>query len=630
MADFRLSGVLDFDTTTAINSIEKFTKKVESQGQALRTIGSDLQTFSGLIAQAGAAITGSIGAAFASASEEIPEVNEVLNSVKESFNSISVEIARAVLPTMQTLSGVIKGLSNVVKGFVERHGELLRQFLKYGAIAIGVSGLMFALGGLFRVVGLVITITTKLIAVFGAFQLVLSPITLSIAAVGLSLFAISKIFPQVGTAISGFSQSVKNSIFSLLGLDTLIGGVRKAIDDARSDFKKATEETTKLFSSFTSGFKSNLNSLKDNLKTFGASVSASLNSALSDTIFNSITGKVTNLKELLISFGNDIARAFSNFAANEVLALLFGDKSGSRGGLFGGLFGGGNSGAANKIKKLGNESDRTGDKFRALQRNMDLFADAKDRVINKFDKFTSGSDEGITGKPGSLGFGSPIAAGLSGALSGIGKIGDDTIESVENFTEKISVTQEMVNGVVQGFKNMQKETKKQVATYAVSSAAMVGISAVASAATVGIVGAAASALAAAWAPAAVLAAIATFGAAAVIGTGLTTAAVTSLPQLASATSQQGSQSFAGNISFGGGGGVEGFGAEGAIVNRPTVALIGEAGTEAVVPLNKTSGNSPLGGLGGSKTINMYIDHVDVNDPSDMPRFMARVKEELGR
>ena len=45
---------------------------------------------------------------------------------------------------------------------------------------------------------------------------------------------------------------------------------------------------------------------------------------------------------------------------------------------------------------------------------------------------------------------------------------------------------------------------------------------------------------------------------------------------------------------------EGVGARGAIVNRPTVALIGEAGPEAVTPLDQTRGNGPLpgGGSGG--------------------------------
>jgi hypothetical protein len=47
------------------------------------------------------------------------------------------------------------------------------------------------------------------------------------------------------------------------------------------------------------------------------------------------------------------------------------------------------------------------------------------------------------------------------------------------------------------------------------------------------------------------------------------------------------------------GNVDGAGATGAIINRPTVALIGEAGPEALIPLNRTAGNAPLpSSLGG--------------------------------
>jgi hypothetical protein len=45
------------------------------------------------------------------------------------------------------------------------------------------------------------------------------------------------------------------------------------------------------------------------------------------------------------------------------------------------------------------------------------------------------------------------------------------------------------------------------------------------------------------------------------------------------------------------------GATGGIVTRPTMALIGEAGPEAVIPLNQAPGSSPLpGGIGGAPTI----------------------------
>jgi len=59
-----------------------------------------------------------------------------------------------------------------------------------------------------------------------------------------------------------------------------------------------------------------------------------------------------------------------------------------------------------------------------------------------------------------------------------------------------------------------------------------------------------------------------------------------------------------------------FGAAGGIVNRPTMALIGEAGPEAVIPLSRSMGNSPLptgrsmgnssGGNSGT-TINLTIN-----------------------
>lgn len=47
------------------------------------------------------------------------------------------------------------------------------------------------------------------------------------------------------------------------------------------------------------------------------------------------------------------------------------------------------------------------------------------------------------------------------------------------------------------------------------------------------------------------------------------------------------------------------GATGGIVTRPTFALIGEAGPEAVVPLNRTPGSSPLPDALGGMTVNNY-------------------------
>jgi hypothetical protein len=46
-------------------------------------------------------------------------------------------------------------------------------------------------------------------------------------------------------------------------------------------------------------------------------------------------------------------------------------------------------------------------------------------------------------------------------------------------------------------------------------------------------------------------------------------------------------------------------AEGGFVNKPTTALIGEAGPEVVIPLNKFEEMMGLDGSGQGKTINYY-------------------------
>ena len=53
------------------------------------------------------------------------------------------------------------------------------------------------------------------------------------------------------------------------------------------------------------------------------------------------------------------------------------------------------------------------------------------------------------------------------------------------------------------------------------------------------------------------------------------------------------------------GGFLGFGATGGIVTQPTLAVIGESGPEAVIPLSRTPGSSPL--PGGGTTFNIVVN-----------------------
>lgn len=63
------------------------------------------------------------------------------------------------------------------------------------------------------------------------------------------------------------------------------------------------------------------------------------------------------------------------------------------------------------------------------------------------------------------------------------------------------------------------------------------------------------------------------------------------------------------------------GATGGIVTRPTMALIGEAGPEAVIPLNQMPGASPLGALGGGGTT---VINITTNaDPNQVIQAIKR-------
>jgi phage-related protein len=55
------------------------------------------------------------------------------------------------------------------------------------------------------------------------------------------------------------------------------------------------------------------------------------------------------------------------------------------------------------------------------------------------------------------------------------------------------------------------------------------------------------------------------------------------------------------------------GASGGIVNVPTVALIGEAGPEAVIPLDRSPGNGPVSNLGGGNSYSITVQ-AGVGDP----------------
>lgn len=123
----------------------------------------------------------------------------------------------------------------------------------------------------------------------------------------------------------------------------------------------------------------------------------------------------------------------------------------------------------------------------------------------------------------------------------------------------------------------------------------------------------ANAIAAAWLPAALFASVATLGGADAAGAaGLTAAAASAVGIMAGMRTASAASSGLTTL------------AEGGIVTRPTLALIGEAGPEAVIPLESS------GGVVGDININIespiIASDVDIDDLAD--RLGSRIQEKL--
>ena len=74
-------------------------------------------------------------------------------------------------------------------------------------------------------------------------------------------------------------------------------------------------------------------------------------------------------------------------------------------------------------------------------------------------------------------------------------------------------------------------------------------------------------------------------------------------------------------------------AAGGIVNSPTLALVGEAGPEAIIPLSAFSGGSSLAGAGiggGSGGINIYIQGGSYLDQGGAQQIAAALATQIGR
>jgi hypothetical protein len=177
----------------------------------------------------------------------------------------------------------------------------------------------------------------------------------------------------------------------------------------------------------------------------------------------------------------------------------------------------------------------------------------------------------------------------------------------------------MIKGTVdakEAWKEMGMQMVQTIIDYMVQVAIAFVLSKVLGATSFGIAAAQASALAAMWATPAFLASVATLGGAAATGAAAIAAGMGA--NLAAVTAFQ-----AGSGLAGGGGGLTTL-AEGGIVERPTLALIGERGREAVIPLNGRNGGF------GETYINIEINNPTVRSDEDIDKLTEEISMRLSR
>lgn len=682
MPDPELNIKVSINSSEATAGSRKVSESVKDLSTDLKKFGKDLSQVSRELVQFSSAITGGFALAFANARKDIPAVNREFLSLTNSFQSMSDSIATAALPTLQEFSNFMNNVAVSVGNFARENQELVNQVLKISAMTLAFTTFSFALAKVLKFLGELGILLRSVFLIFANVQSIVVTLTIGVLLLADAIDGLRGVLATAAAGFTGFGASAANALarsglLKFLGIQggpsqgtSLVAGLQNQVNNLRNTFsglfntvQNQAPRSIDLLGKFTEGFKSQIDRLSDSVQQFGVQFEQALENNLGDTIFQAITGKIESLRSLIVSLGEDIARAFSRFAANEVLRLIFG-APGERPGIFGGfgsLFGSGraagggpgSSAAANlAAQEAVDQSKRVSRTFSELVDNMKLFAKVKDEVIENLRKFsrqiqeTSASTRGIGGaEGGNLGTVDPGAVSTTG------------IEGVQALNETLTETAGLVGYIDSGFAQVAAKIINLGKVYATVQAFMLAITVAASAVTRAVVTALAKSLAAAWLPAAVLASIATLGVASVIGIGALTGALAGAGPILNAFS--GGNSGGGDISVGGGIGGDGGGfnienvkapeagslgvpsgkkklgfglfADGGIVDRPTLAIIGEAGPEAVIPLKPDSRKSlPSSGSGGMKIINLHIAEAKLNSPSNMREFVKYLSEEIAR
>ena len=574
---------------------------------------------------------------------ELIKVQETLTFKQDQFNS-ALEVFRINVGEL-----IAVRLKDFFEGLVD---AMISSGSVVNLLSQNINALLLVLvqlGPILKIIGLIlITVLTSLsifiLALSNSLQILII-LGNQVVVVVAQLLRLNKATREVGKQLEATANATLKRSIDLLTKNSLqIESLGKSygqfiqtlgkFGDTQDDTTNAVKEAIKALKKLQEELEESNNGAKEfdeNLGSLGLTADE-FKTAFSD-LFRTSLQDVNDLDQAVQNLEDSLERAFFDRLSNLIVELSFsilgltqafkllndtasqsffssafikgGGILGSLGGLFnrkdtkkttGGL----------RDKPIGADGQaRASDKANDLADNFDKLANSKDKVIDKFDEFTAGG-----------GGGSPAGD----LLAGIQPVGEDALLSVDLLASGLNGAAIGTETVSAGFENMAEKLNTFAIAYVATTAltttsALVSLT-ILTAASI----AAAAALASAWAPAALFASIATFGGAAVAGSAaLGMAAVFTAP-----LAQPG-------FGLGAGGpqleiAVPPKLAEGGIVTGPTLAMIGEAGPEAVVPLNELDN---FGGGVRGMTVNIKIEKADISDPRNIDKLALSISRRIG-
>ena len=356
------------------------------------------------------------------------------------------------------------------------------------------------------------------------------------------------------------------AIYAVLKATGLWDKAVQALKQSWNSFSGDLEQNVPKIDRFVRGVRDEFKDLATNLEQFGHSVAQSLENAFSDTLFDSITGRIHGLRSIIKSFGEDVLRAFTKNISNAFLGGLLGSEKGP------GFLGGGGLGAF--ATSFGGMFGGIGRAFGGMNKN-------------PAEQATRGLAQQVTRTTTNL---QAFGAKKDEVIRNLG-VFKETLTNVGNGIKQIAqgignVTTQLLSLIVQGW----GQAINTVISFANSLFGMLGGKGG------GFMGG-------------------------VFGSLLGAVVGSVLPGIGTAIGGKIGGGAPGSITMG-------LGAmaphlqEGGIVRKPTFALMGEKGPEAVVPLDKA------GSLGG--VIVNFTQPIFLENDAAMDRFVRKLSPALIR